>query len=141
MHRADFDRVLRKGVRRRGDHLAISLLRLDPDAATDAVAGCRLGLAVGRGAGHSPARARMRRLLRESFRALRSTWPPLELVVHAGRAAPGATLASIADELEQLVHAALRVRGKTPQPGPRVAKRTVVASASAGATEDRGPTA
>ena len=126
MHRADFDRVLRKGVRRRGERLAISLLRVESSANATSVAGSRLGLAVGKGAGHAPTRARIRRLLREAYRALRSTWPPVELVVHAGRPAPTTTLASIAEELEQLVHAALRTRGRSPQPGPKIAQRSHV---------------
>lgn len=71
----------------------------------------RLGLAIARGCGNAPARARMRRLLRESFRALRAAWPGLDLVVSCSRPWPGAGMADVAEELAALVATTLGKRG------------------------------
>jgi ribonuclease P protein component len=117
----DFALVLRRGKRRGDGQLTVSVLTrrsLGPagDADTSAtardldVAPWRLGLAVGRRAGHSPARARLRRLLREAFRALRAGWPPLDVVVSAARPWPEARLEAVGGALDGLVQAALSGR-------------------------------
>ncbi|MCB9738766.1 MAG: ribonuclease P protein component [Deltaproteobacteria bacterium] len=103
--RRDFEQILRRGRRRRGDHLGIAVLRREDDTR-------RIGLAVSRGCGHSPARARMRRLLREAFRALRADWPGIDLVVTCGRPWPDAHLPEVAAELERLVAGSLARRGR-----------------------------
>jgi RNase P protein component len=53
----------------------------------------------------------MRRLLRESFRALRAAWPGLDLVVSCSRPWPGAGMADVAEELAALVATTLGKRG------------------------------
>lgn len=117
--RRAFAVVLRRGVRRRGDHLTVTLVPQDPQPLPGqaAVTGSRLGLAVPRGAGNAPARARLRRLLREAFRSCRQGWPALDLVVQVHHGWPGAGLAEVATELEALVRQAL-ARQKSTRVSP-----------------------
>ena len=92
----DLKRVLRKGRRARGRHLTIATI----DGGTPV---SRLGLAVSKGAGNSPQRARIKRLLREAFRACRSNWPALDVVAMCRQPWPGATLHDVVAELNSLV--------------------------------------
>ena len=94
-HKLDFDTVFQRGRRAQGRHFnLIACLVRDPDAQP------RLGLAVAKGAGHSPARARLRRLTREAFRALRPALQrPVDLVVSARQPWPNAQLADVVEEL------------------------------------------
>jgi ribonuclease P protein component len=109
LHRSEFELVLRRGRRRRGAHLGICVLsRVTPEATAQVVRHQRIGLAVSRGCGHSPARARMRRLLRASFRVLRATWPSFDIVVSCGTPWQGARLVDVVEELDGLVRAATR---------------------------------
>ena len=107
--RRDFDLTLRRGVRRRGVSLtvAVRLTEASPPSDAGGRAHSRLGLAVARGAGSAPQRARLRRLLREAFRALRRRWPALDLVVQARVPSPDASLAAVTTELDGLVTGAL----------------------------------
>jgi ribonuclease P protein component len=100
--------VLRRGRRGRGAHLGVSVVLRG-----EAFAGRRrLGIAVSKRSGHAPARARLRRLLREAFRGLRMGWPALDLVVSCGTPWPDARLADVAAELDGLVCTALSRRAK-----------------------------
>lgn len=91
-------RVLRRGVRRHGDHLQLTACPAD-----QAPLRPRLAIAVGRGAGHAPARARLRRLVRAAFRALRGQWPADAHCVVAVRAPwPRARLVDLCAELHAL---------------------------------------
>jgi ribonuclease P protein component len=94
-HQSDFRRAMKKGRKYQGPHVLLVALR----GATDH---SRLGLAIAKTVGHSPARARLRRLLREAFRGLRSQLKtPTDLVVLARVAWPGANLAVVSEELWQ----------------------------------------
>lgn len=64
----------------------------------------RLGLSVSRAVGNSPQRARLRRLLREAFRAVR--WQlrtPCDVVIIAKTPWPDAGMAAVAAELLTLL--------------------------------------
>ena len=96
--RRDFDRVFRRGQRKRGPHLAIVVRRAGAE-------GSRLGLAVSRGAGNSPRRARLRRLCREAFRALRWHWPrSVDVIVMIRNPWPTAAMQDVRDELADLMN-------------------------------------
>ena len=99
----DLQRALRKGRRVQGPHLQL-VAAYQPRSGGDAVLPpWRLGLAVSKGVGHAPARARMRRLLRESFRALRSKWPRAHDIVIVARVPwPEADLTTVVAELRGL---------------------------------------
>jgi len=91
----EFRRVMKRGHRAQGSHVGLFALRT-------ASPNHRLGLAVSVGVGHSPARARMRRLLREAFRVLRqriTTVQSVDLVVLARQPWPGAQLRDVLAEL------------------------------------------
>lgn len=82
-----------------GAHVVLAVGR--PASAEQA--GIRLGLAVAREVGHAPQRARLRRLLREAFRALRARWhAPADVVVLARRPWPEADLTCVMKELGEL---------------------------------------
>ena len=94
----EFRRVMKKGRRAQGSHVGLFALRT-------ASPRHRIGLAVSVGVGHSPARARMRRLLREAFRVLRQRMTvsqSVDLVILARQPWPGASLADVVAELTQL---------------------------------------
>jgi ribonuclease P protein component len=99
----DLQRALRKGRRVQGPHLQL-VAAYQPRSGGDSVLPAwRLGLAVSKGVGHAPARARMRRLLRESFRALRSKWPRAHDIVIVARVPwPEADLTQVVAELRGL---------------------------------------
>ena len=108
-HQGEFRLVLRRGRRARGLHFVLVALRTLPassvtlPARPGALPGCRLGLAVAKGAGNAPARARLRRLLREAFRSLRAGFHgPCDLVVLASTPWPDAHLAAVVAELQGL---------------------------------------
>jgi len=94
-NKPDFDTAFQRGRRAQGRHLnLIACLNRGPRAIP------RLGLAVAKGVGHSPARARLRRLAREAFRALRpSLQRPFDLVVTARQPWPNAQLLDVVEEL------------------------------------------
>lgn len=90
--------MLRRGVRRQGAHL-----QLTASPAAGMPARPRLAIAVGRGAGHAPARARLRRLVRAAFRALRGGWPAdAQCLVSVRAPWPHARLQDLCDELAAL---------------------------------------
>jgi ribonuclease P protein component len=89
----DFQRVMRKGRRTQGPHLGLAVART-------LGAKKRIGLAISKGVGNAPDRARMRRLTREAFRAVRHTLPTgTDVVVFVRRPWPDADLASVLTEL------------------------------------------
>ena len=97
-HKRDFDTVFARGRRAQGSHLsAIACLARGPHGQP------RLGLAVAKAAGHAPARARLRRLTREAFRALRPELQrSVDLVVSVRHPWPDAQLADVLQELQTL---------------------------------------
>lgn len=80
--KAEFQRVFAQGRKSFSPEFAIYVL---PNELGQA----RLGMAVGRKAGKSVQRSRIKRLLREAFRQGRSAWPAVDVVVVA-RSAPAA---------------------------------------------------
>lgn len=113
VRQTELQRVLRKGRRSQGAHLQL-ICAWQPRGASG-LPGLRLGLAVSKGVGNAPARARMRRLLREAFRALRPNWQQgQDVVVSARTPWPDAGLAQVVTELAEL---ALRagLAGRSPR--------------------------
>ncbi len=65
----------------------------------DDESGARLGITVSKRVGNAVVRSRVKRLVREAFRATRELWPPdLDLVVIGRRSAAKASLQDIVDE-------------------------------------------
>lgn len=103
--RADFDRVFSEGRRTGTPLLALHLLRDGRPA--------RLGLAVSRKVDRrAVGRNRIKRALREEFRALRAALPGGDYVVIARPAAAQATRVALRDAF----HDALRRAGALPAP-------------------------
>ena len=118
-------RVLRKGRRAQGPHLQVTCAWQPRDGSERPP--LRLGLAVSKGVGNAPARARMRRLLREAFRALRSSWPAgQDLVISARTPWPDAGLDLVVAELAALVAQVMAParsgRGQRSEPPGRAAQ-------------------
>lgn len=80
----------------------------------------RLALSVPRGYGHAPRRNRFRRLVREAFRALRPSLPPLDFVVSPRRGAAEPTLAGLRADIERAGRAA--AGSGAPPRAPRPAR-------------------
>ena len=105
--RAEFDRVFGEGRRTGTPLLALHMHRDGLPA--------RLGLAVSRKVDRrAVGRNRIKRALREEFRALRAALPPAAYVVVARPAAAGATRVA----LRAAFHDALRRAGALPAPDP-----------------------
>ena len=103
--RADFDRVFSEGRRTGTPLLALHLLRDGQPA--------RLGLAVSRKVDRrAVGRNRIKRALREEFRALRATLPAAAYVVVARPSCATASRAALRDAF----HDALRRAGALPAP-------------------------
>jgi ribonuclease P protein component len=93
---ARFQEIRRSGVRA-GDRI-LFVRALENDAGLS-----RLGLAVGRGAGGSVQRSRLRRLIREAFRLNRKDLPTgLDLLVSPRKGAASAPLEDLAASLASL---------------------------------------
>lgn len=104
----EFTAALRTGRRLRGDHVQlIASPRRGPavpESGGTPVLPSRLGLSVSKGVGNSPQRARLRRLLREAFRGLRSRLKgSCDVVVIAKLPWPGAALVDVSDEIAELL--------------------------------------
>ena len=107
---ADFERIYRSG-RRSGDAL-FGLNALPNDLGF-----ARLGMSVStRTVGNAVRRNRVRRIIREVFRARRPALPALDLVVTSRPAARAAVPSDIVDSLERLFGQAARQAGFA---GPR----------------------
>ncbi|MBI5611023.1 MAG: ribonuclease P protein component, partial [Deltaproteobacteria bacterium] len=95
----EFKAVLQHGWRGRGPHLQVIARRRSAEPAGNA----RLGLSVSKQTGNSPARARMRRLIREAFRALRAPrLSGVDVVVLARIPWPMASLAEVSAEMSKV---------------------------------------
>ncbi len=89
----EFRAVLRRGRRSQGAHFLLA-------AAPSVGSKPRLGLAIAKATGHAPDRARMRRLLREAFRAVRTLLTKaVDLVVLMRQPWPRATLRDVTEDL------------------------------------------
>lgn len=60
--------------------------------------GPRLGITASRRVGNAPQRNRAKRIVREAFRAVRSTWPPVDVVVIVRQALGNRTLDDVLGE-------------------------------------------
>lgn len=98
-HKREFDGVFADGRRAYGPHLLVVAAPVqDPPGLS------RLGLAVSRGTGHAPARARLRRLLREAFRSLRPHFRHTgNLVISVRQPWSKAHLAEVIQELSMIL--------------------------------------
>ncbi len=93
---ARFQEIRRSGVRAGDSNLFVRALENDAGLS-------RLGLAVGRGAGGSVQRSRLRRLIREAFRLNRKDLPTgLDLLVAPRKGAASAPLEDLAASLVSL---------------------------------------
>lgn len=93
--KSDFDRVYKEG-RRHADGLFALAVRLN------ALPAPRLGLAIAaKTVGNSVRRNRVKRLIRESFRAHQHELPAVDVVVNARSAARDATNERLTESLEQ----------------------------------------
>lgn len=106
--------VLRRGLRKAGAFLQFIAAQPPSDPATGAgldppAPRVRLAISVAKAAGNAPKRARLRRLVRAAFRALRHTWPsPADCLVIARTPWPAVRLADVIAELADLSAAVFR---------------------------------
>jgi ribonuclease P protein component len=87
--RTEYQSILARGVRVPTRHFVLIMARRLPapegvPSAAETISGPRLGLIVSRKVGNSVRRNRIRRVVREAFRATSGKWPPdVDLVVMA----------------------------------------------------------
>ncbi|HAN31761.1 MAG TPA: ribonuclease P protein component [Myxococcales bacterium] len=96
----EFKRVFKFGHRAHGDRLRIvAAVPSNPSRQHS-----RLGLAISKKSGNAPRRARIRRLLREAFRGLRSDFTrPVDLVVTSNGPWPEASMQQMQSALKDLL--------------------------------------
>lgn len=102
--RREFTRIQTSGVRVRARAFTVVALH---QGLTEA----RLGCAISKRVGNAVTRNRIRRLLREIFRRLRSTLPPVDFVIIANPAAAELAISGLASVLVEL-EPTLREAGK-----------------------------
>ena len=96
--RSQFTAVQGRGKKLHTEHFLVFVL---PQA--DSLAPARLGITVSKKVGVAVVRNRVKRLVREAFRRLKTLFPKgLDLVFVAKQTAAGSELAEVARELERL---------------------------------------
>ena len=115
----DFQRVFREGRRARGEILLVVVNE-------NGLGVTRLGLSVGRKIWKSAVRRnRVRRIFRESFRLTREKLPVgLDVILIPSKPGLRPQLAPTCQELEKLVHEALRRKGRSPRNRPLKKSKT-----------------
>jgi ribonuclease P protein component len=95
--RADFQRILKEGVRCQGPHFRVSIR-------ANALTHSRLGVTVGKRVGPAVERNRVKRRIREFFRLNKESLPgPSDLVVTAREGSAGLSFWQISEELKGLL--------------------------------------
>jgi len=111
VHKKDFERVYREGLRARGASLLVV-------GAPNELPHARLGLSVGKSIWKGAVeRNRVRRVFREAFRLSQHELPPgLDLILIPGRPALEPELAATRAELVELAGKIARKEGRPPRP-------------------------